>query len=616
MWRNRWMGWSALALTLILAACAPARRAAAAPVADDESPLAQVPAESPIVVQMRGVERTKERLIALIKNAVPDLAKLAEDKIEAGIKEGLQGRELKGMAKDGPIFLAFTEMPKIGEEIPKIAVIVKVTKYADFRDGILTDDERKAIKADPAGFEEAVIERETVYFVDAKSYAIVTSNKDVAEQFTKKQPGLDKKLDKTLAKKLLESDVSVYVDTAAVRKEYGEQIKEFRKEMEKAFEEGGIGIGGANKGNLEMMKLVIDPAFQAFEDSKAFLFTVEFRPEGLAIHAQATVEPDSKTNSLLKASKPTAMTELAGLPAGRLTYTATHLAPELLKKFGLLVYGISNDPDSKEAKTLADAVAQIAKSNPTVRLEAANVPPGGIQAWTYEDPVLASTNQLRLFEALKDGESYLNVVLKEKPTITASAKKHRGYDLHHVSMAWDLEATVAKSLPAGAPLPPEFQTKMVEGMKKLMGDGAKMWFGSDGKKGFVSITAEDWESAQKLLDAYLDKKGTVGEEKAYAEARKHLPQEITLMYLIDLPTYAAIITDYAQSLLGVFAGIIPFPLDALTPAGKGKTAFMGFSVTLQPERGSVDFWLPASAVSEIYKMYGDAIKKAIGAGGS
>jgi hypothetical protein len=607
MWRNRWTGWSALALLLILGA-----PAAAAPVAEDDSPLAQIPAGSPIVVHIHGFERTKERLITLIKNAVPDLAKLAEDKIEEGIKEGLEGRELKGMAKDGPIFIAFTEMPKKGEEVPKMAVLVKVTKYADFRDGILTDDERKGVKADPAGYEEAVMKNETVYFVDRKGYAVVTPHKEVAAQFTKKQAGLDKKVDKVLAKKLLDSDLGVYVDTIAVRKEYGEHIKEFRTEMEKAFEggAGGIGIGGANKGNLEMMKLVMDPAFQAFEDSKAFLFSIEFRPEGLAIHAQATVVADSKTNALLKASKPTAMTELANLPADRLTYNAAHMAPAFLKKFGPLVYGITNDPDSKEAKTLLDAVNQIGKSNPKVRVEAANIPPGGIQSWTYEDPVVASTSQLRLFESLKDGESYLNVVLKEKPTNKASAKKHRGFDLHHVSLAWDLEATVAKSLPAVGGFPADFQTKMVAGMKKLMGEGAKMWFGSDGK-GFVSITADDWESAQKLLDNYLDKKGVVGEEKAYSEARKHLPAEATLIALVDLPAYAGIMTDYAQNLLG---GIVPFPLDALTPAAKGKTAFMGFSVTLQPERGSVDFWLPASAVSEIYKMYGDGIKKAIGGG--
>jgi hypothetical protein len=38
------------------------------------------------------------------------------------------------------------------------------------------------------------------------------------------------------------------------------------------------------------------------------------------------------------------------------------------------------------------------------------------------------------------------------------------------------------------------------------------------------------------------------------------------------------------------------------------------SITLQPERGSFDFYLPATAVNELYKMFGDAIKKAASGG--
>jgi hypothetical protein len=605
---NRWKRWGVLVLALAFTT-----PAAAAP-ADEESPLAQVPAGSPIVVHLHGVERTKARLIALIKNAVPDIAKLAEDKIEDGLKRGFDGREVKGAAKDGPIFLAFTEMPKHGENTPKLAVLVKVTNYTEFRDGILKEDERKALKTDPGGFEESTIDNEPIYFVDRKGYAVVTPHKEVAAQFTKKQPGLDGTIDKALAKKLLESDLGVYVDTAAVRAVYGAEIKQFHEEIKTVFEAGagGIGIGGMNKNNIEMAKLVLDPAFQAFEDSQGFVFTVELRPEGLALHAQATVSAESTTNSLLKAAKPTPVADLALMPAGQVTYAAMHMAPALLKKFGPFMYGVVNDPDSKDAKAILDAVEQIAASNPKLSLAGASVPPKGLQAWTYEDPARAATSQLKLFESLKAGESYSTAALKEKPEIKPDAKKHRGFNLHYVNLTWDLEATVAKSLPAGAGLPGDFQAKMAEGMKKLIGEGEKIWFGSDGKS-FVSITADDWESAQKLLDNYLDKKGNVGQEKAYTDSRKQLPAEVTLLSMVDLPAYAAIMADYFQTLIP--AGT-PFPVDALKPAVKGKTSYMGFSVTLQAQRGSADFWLPASGLTELFKMFGEAIMKNVGAAGS
>ncbi|HEY1861864.1 MAG TPA: hypothetical protein VGG61_16000, partial [Gemmataceae bacterium] len=473
---------------------------------------------------------------------------------------------------------------------------------------------RKALKTDPGGFEETAIDNQPTFFVDHKSYAIVTLHKEIAAQFTKKQPGLDGKIDKALAKKLLDSDVGVYVDTVSVREVYGAEIKGFHDELQKAFETGagGIGIGGANKNSIEMIKLVMDPAFQAFEDSQAFIFTAELRPEGLAVHAQATVGADSKTNDLLKAAKPTAMPELALMPAGQVTYAAMHMAPAYLKKFGPYMYGVVNDPDSKEAKALLDAVEQIAASNPKFSLTGASVPPKGLQAWMYEDAARAATSQLKLFESLKAGESYSTAALKEKPEIKPDAKKHRGFNLHYVNLTWDLEATVAKSLPMGAGLPGDFQAKMAEGMKKLVGEGEKIWFGSDGKA-FVSITADDWDSAQKLLDNYLDKKNNVGEDKAFTDTRKQLPAEVTLLSMVDLPAYAAIMADYFQTII---PGGTPFPVDALKPAVKGKTSYMGFSVTLQPQRGSADFWLPAAAVTELYKMFGEAIMKNVGAGGS
>jgi hypothetical protein len=603
MTRHMWMGLGAAALVVL------AVPAAAAP-ADTETALAQVPAGSPIIVQIHGIERTKERLFALIKNALPEVAPIIEEKIEDGIKKGLEGREIKGLAKDGPIFVAFTEMPKPGENPPKIAVILKATNYADFRDGILKEEERKALKPDPSGFEETTIDNEPAYFVDRKGYAIVTPNKDVAVQFTKKQAGSDGKLDKTIAKRLLDADVGVYVDIAAVRKAYGEDIKRGREQLEKSLEEMTKELGGTNKTNLEMAKLVIGPLFQAFEDGRDFVFSIDLPPEGLALHAEVTVAADSKTNLLLKASKPTSMAELSGLPGERTAYTAMHLAPALVKDFGPFVYGIISDPESKEGKTLRDAVLQIAESKPKLRLDATAFPPGGLQVWSYEDPARAATSQLKLFESLREGESYNGTVIKEKPEIKPDAKKHRGFNLHYVSLAWDLEATVAKSLPGGRGIPVEFQAKMAEGMKKLAGEGQKAWFGSDGKA-FVWITAKDWETAQKTLDNYLDKKGAIGEVAAFTDTRKRLPAETTLLSLVDLPSYAAVMAEYFQSIIPEGT---PFPAEILKPAVKGKPAFMGMSITLQPERGSVDFYLPANAVNELYKMFGEAIKKAASGG--
>lgn len=104
MTRHRWSSWGALLCALVLV-----RPAAAAPAPEEqEKPLGQVPAQAPLVVQLRGFERTRERLNVLIKNAMPDYAGPAKEKMDQALKQALEGRSLDGLTKDGSLFLVFT----------------------------------------------------------------------------------------------------------------------------------------------------------------------------------------------------------------------------------------------------------------------------------------------------------------------------------------------------------------------------------------------------------------------------------------------------------------------------------------------------------------------------
>src|SRR5205807_473962 len=144
-----WIGLSVFILPLMLAA-----PVAAAPAAASDSPLAQIPADAPIVIQLHGYERVKNRVFTMLKNAIPDLAPVAQRLFDEKLKEMMNGRELKGLAKDGPAFVVFTEVPKIAAGgPPPLAVIVRITNYKDFIKGMLTEDERKELKTEPAGYQ-------------------------------------------------------------------------------------------------------------------------------------------------------------------------------------------------------------------------------------------------------------------------------------------------------------------------------------------------------------------------------------------------------------------------------------------------------------------------------
>jgi hypothetical protein len=586
MMRSRWLAWALLAAVTLgwrgAAETAPSSQDAA-----QDSALALIPGHAPIVVHLRGLEGTKERLLAMIKSALPEVAPLAQAKLAEHMKEALKGRELKGLEKNGPIFVVFTELPEQGQEVPMMAIMARVAKYEAFRDALLTEDERKDLKSDKGGFDVAKIDDKEVFFVNHKGYAVITPHKEVAEVFLKKQPGLDRSLNKDIARKLVESDVGVYVDLGAVNKKFANEIKMGRQFADLGLQQAG---GQMEKEQLEMAKTIINGMFQLIEDSRGFLLTGEFRPEGFALHTHILASAESKTNAFLAKAKPEALSGLPSLPADQMGYFAVHTDAELVKLLAPFMLGMvaSSDGDDAE-KGAKEAIDLLIKAGPQNLIANFSMPIQGLQVWTVKDPQKAVQGQLKLFKSLKAGQNFQNMVLKDKPEVKTNVETHREFQLNSAKLEWDFEK-IAEKAPVGG-------KEMAEVMKKMMGDNVTQWFGTDGKT-FIQIAAKDKESALAQLDAYLDGKRTVGHNKAFVDSRKQLPAESTLMVLFDGPFYAQTITE----MMGPMFKAAGLPIDIPNfKATKGKS-YVGIALTLQPEHGSFDLWIPTSFIKEIGKM--------------
>jgi hypothetical protein len=594
MSRRRWSSWGALACALALTL-----PAAAAPVpGEQDRPLAQVPAKSVIVVQLKGFERSRERLNVLVKAAMPDFADLAKEKMKEALDQALDGRKIDAVSKDGPIFVVFTELPNANSNPPKMAVLVPVKNYKDFRDGILKEDERKGIKTDPLGYENAQVNGEAVYFVDRKNgYAVITPDADVAASFVKKYDGIDGKLSKSLARQLTAADVSVYVDMTAVNKEHGEAIKAAQAQLEQAVD------ATPDKSTADMIKRVYAPIFQAVGDSTALLVSADLRPEGVLLHVETEVPADSKTNALLKSWKTLPTTELAKLPAGSMVYSGMAYTPALMKEMGALAYGVV-DPESAEGKAIKKLVGEMADANPHSLLNATNMPAAGVAVSKYDNPAKAVDAQLKLFKGLKEGSTF-GAVLKSAPVVKENAKKHGGFDLASVSMKWDLEKTVEKQ---GAALSDDQKKAMIEYMKSMLGEGSDVWLGTDGKT-VVQVTAKDWEEARDLLDRYQKGENTVGSSPAYKDAVKHLPAENSMVLLADVPQVTEMMVKSVVTMLQGSGLPIPIPPGFEKPSVKPKTSYVGVAFTLESGRGSLDLWLSATSINDVYKMYVEKLLK-------
>lgn len=575
-----------LAAVLLIA---PARTAWSAPIPAARSGLEQVPDTAPLVIHVKGIQGVHDRLVALMNNALPDVLNKYKAQIdgffESGPDNALKGRKLRGLNKDGPIFLLFTELPKPTDSgVPKVAILLAVSDYKEFRKNILTEDEGKNVKDEGNGIESANMENTQTYFVDRKGYAVVTPDKDVADMFTKKITGLHSKLNKDQTAKLLASDFGIYVNMEAVNKEYGEQIKQAKQGIEQVLAFAAAADESQRK-LTERFKKALDPIFQTIEDMHTLTATFELRPGGLALNLHSDMKESSVTANLLQDARPVAFPELERLPRDRSYYLGIKTSAALYENLGSLISGIP----SAETKDSAELIKELTNALPNKLLSSGSFPLSGLDVHHYDDPNKAVAALLKMYSNMDPAANSL----KSKPVVKKNAEKYGEFQLHSVQMSLDFDKMAEQAAAKGGD---DAKKQLIEAMKGLLGEKRTVWFGTDGKT-LVSVTAPDWAAASKLLDQYSKGNDSAGEVKAFQDARKEMPKQTSFLGLIDVVNVFGSVFETLKPMIP--AGQLPAGWPNL--AAKGPSAYIGLALTLQPNRGSFDLFLTADAIQEFYK---------------
>lgn len=570
----------------------------AEPVVAADSPLSQVPADTPVLLHVRGLERTEGRLLTMAKNALPDLAPQTWDKFKIEIARAFLGRELKGLPKDGSVFVAIFDPAAIFTgKISEYAAIIQVASYADFRDATLNVNERKALKQDPAGYEQARMNDQDFYFINREQYAVVTPSKALALRFAKKQAGLDSTLPTDLASRLLNSDAAVFLNMVVLNKTFAGQIKQFRQKFEMMMGQS-TNLSGPQKSGMEMAKRIATPIFQGMEDTQAIVASFDFRPEGLKLRVDASVGKDSKTNTLLEDFKTSDFAGLSKLPAGALAYVGVSVDSKLFKDLMPLMLGVLDDPNSQDGKAYIEAMQALIAAKPFNMVESFSMPVSGLTVWDYQYPDKAAAAQLELIQHIKAGSIYMSRVIKGQPEITVNAQTYRGFKLHSANFTWNIDAMMSQT--TGGSVQTDAQKEQMKlMMKKILGESLSYWFGSNGSS-FVMLVGDNWEGARKQLDIYLDGKKTIANEKAFQETRKQLPEKATVIGLIDAPRYAEMLYGFMQASLPVGANHPSKTSDSKAP--EGKSSLLGMAVILKRERASLELWIPVATVVEFRRV--------------
>ena len=422
--------------------------------------------------------------------------------------------------------------------------------------------------------------------MDRKDYAVATLSRDAAKTFAADRfGGLDRKLPAEAAERLLASDLSVYVDMPAVMKEYGERVVAFRQTIEQEMEEKlkaqGMDADTA-KAFRELMKVLYSGLIQFLRDADALVLTADARPEGVALHVEVRVRPDTKSALFLRAEEPAPLKELEALPGGEKSYSITR--PLSGDVAGPLMRALAKMGQGGSADWMREALKQQGTAAPTLQIAFYGDVAGeeGIEVSESQDTaplVKDNVKSYQLMDAGMPGEA----VLKEKPDITEAERTYRGFTFTRVRLVYDLNATAKL-----------YDVDIRAVRRRFGGDEALIWLGADDKR-FVQLKARRWSDAQRYLDSYLDKSDDLlGGHESYRVARKRLPAKANMMYLGDTTLFSQLAVDSFLLAAGGAPRTVPQP-------ASGKEVYAGFATVVRKDLVAADAWLPSKIAADVFE---------------
>ncbi|HEY3789783.1 MAG TPA: hypothetical protein VGL71_13055, partial [Urbifossiella sp.] len=546
------------------------------------------PQKAPLVVHIHGFERVKERLAKMLDALPPEQAKQLKKGIDDGFAQLLKGRSLDGVPKEGRVFVVVHDFAKLVDGEPAISVIVPATSYKEFKDSLLTAEERKSIEKAGNGIESmkssAVGDEQTLYMVELKGYVALSPSKETAEtyvgKYTWSQSG---SMGMDLSSSFLAADVAIYVNMQAINDLYGEQIKQF-----KGLIDFGLGqaqnmgmIPGLGKQQLDLAKIMIGGMFQGVEDSQGIVLAAEFRPAGLNLRGQIRFADETQSSDLLKPEQPTPLAGLNKLPKGLSTYGASKFGKkfsDLGKKFAQEFQAA--DDDEKGAGRIDKLLAEVESSGRIGEISASSAPEQSMTITGYKSPEKAVTAIVKIYEGLESGGKVSTIALKQKPTVTNKAATFRDFTFTEVKLVFDFAATVEA-------LPEPARDAAIAQFKRMMKEKTTFWLGTDGKV-VVQMTAKDFNAAKKMLGDYLDDTDAVGSDPGFLLARKNLPADVSLLYMLETGQVVSMLVEQAKAVGQAIPGGAGFPPFGSVKPVKGEATYIGVAVTLKPQTAGFD----------------------------
>jgi len=424
-----------------------------------------------------------------------------------------------------------------------------------------------------------------LFIIRRPNQVLITPDREIANLAAKKFIPISATMSKSQVKSFLDPDISFFINLSAINKDYSKTVEHFKKEIQTEFDNFNKMLNPINPSASAMIRNSMNLLIQTLEDSRGLVFSIDFRPTGIAFHGETEFKADTKTAAFFKGSKPDAMKDLQRLPSGKTLYMAQQTQSPAIKSLASFFMGITPEENQKALGKDFEIFLQLANN----RYDGLSFPPEGLQIIQSANPEETKIRFLNLLEKVGQGEKFQNAFLKQAPKIKKGAESLNGQTFDLVTFEWDLEKTTKLMVreTKGIQFWNKFQKVMI---KKMMGDAMNLWVTTT-KNEVILVTGEDWSKSKRIFEDFNKNIKTLEEISHYSICRKDLPQESSLIILLD-PLY------YLKFILAVLKEVEGGPM-ALDLTGYNST-FIGFSAVFAEDRAAVDLIISAASIQEIY----------------
>jgi hypothetical protein len=480
--------------------------------------LKAAPADVDVAVRIRGVEATRDDLLAMLKAMNPDWASMAEGALAGPLTEF---RERRGAHASKTPFVALVRLGEGGGEggPPPFAVLVPAEDYKgtikELSGG--KDVELKHQDGDYDAF-DGPDGHGTWYSAKAPGIVAFGPSKDLVASIAKRGgKTLDSVLTGAAGKAFSGGDIGVYFNAAALTKRYGDQIDQARQGFMAALDQAGQQAGNASM--MEFVKDFYGGLFDSLKYADVLTLNADLAEKGLHLATFLKVKADSEIARSIAEVRSDRAFGLGNLPPGSLGYVYMDLGAKTFERFmgmGMRMFGAGG----KSSPALEKARADFHAMGRIETLGGISMDKGmrGISEIWAGDPKKFIDATLSMLRAMSEGEARIYKDFKVDP----ATQTYRGMTFTHASGTMD----------------PEKLTELVgnnpaqqESMKVMFGDGRlSYWYGTDGKR-LLQVMAPNWEDARSYVDAYLDGNRGIGQSASFKAVHGELPEQASLLLL-------------------------------------------------------------------------------------